>query len=144
MCPHNVVRISLHWLALSCPCYLWCRLDLNLSAITWLSADGRRPTDGKEIPPQCLLEGLAALLDVTCDVAFVAVNIIGFGLLGIILIIAFLIIKRRLVILYFLLHNTLWVPWCYRMQLMFQLIPPNSYKGTPQNQLTPELTWTPM
>jgi len=80
---------------------------LNLSAIIWLSADGRRPTDGKEIPPQCLLEGLAALLDVTCDVAFVAVNIIGFGLLGTVLIIAFLFVKRRLVILHFLLHNTL-------------------------------------
>jgi hypothetical protein len=79
---------------------------LNLSAIIWLSADGRRPTDGKEIPPQCLL-GLAALLDVTCDMAIVAVNIIGFGLLGTVLIIAFLFVKRRLVILYFLLHKTL-------------------------------------
>jgi hypothetical protein len=80
---------------------------LNLSAIIWLSADGRRPTDGKELPPQCLLEGVAALLDVTCDVAFVAVNIIGFGLLGIVLIIAFIIVKRRLVMLCFLLHDTI-------------------------------------
>lgn len=70
-------------------------LDLNLSAIIWLSADGRRPSDGKELPPRCLLEGLATLLDVTCDVAFVAVNIIGFGLLGIVLIIAFFVVKRR-------------------------------------------------
>jgi len=38
---------------------------------------------------------------VTCDVAFVAMNIIGFGLLGIILIIAFLVVKRRLVALCF-------------------------------------------
>ncbi|XP_021935929.1 receptor-type guanylate cyclase gcy-4-like isoform X2 [Zootermopsis nevadensis] len=70
-------------------------LELNLSAIIWLSADGRKPTDGKEPPPRCLLEGLATVLDVTCDVAFVAVNIIGFGLLGIVLIIAFLVVKRR-------------------------------------------------
>jgi hypothetical protein len=80
---------------------------LNLSAIIWLSADGRRPTYGKEPAPQCLVEGVATLLDVTCDVAFVAVNVIGFGLLGIFLIIAFLIIKRRLEMLYFLLHDTL-------------------------------------
>jgi hypothetical protein len=78
---------------------------LNLSAIIWLSADGHKPTDGKEPPPRCLLEGLATLLDVTCDVAFVAVNIIGFGLLGIVLVIAFLMVKRRLVALYCLFHN---------------------------------------
>jgi hypothetical protein len=80
---------------------------LNLSAIIWLTADGRRPTDGKEPAPKCLVEGVATLLNVTCDVAFVVVNVIGFGLLGIVLIIAFLIVKRRLVILYFLLHDTL-------------------------------------
>ncbi|PNF24218.1 hypothetical protein B7P43_G15826 [Cryptotermes secundus] len=71
------------------------RLELNLSTIVWLTADGRKPTDGKELPPRCLLEGLAILLDITCDLAFVAVNIIGFGLLGIVLIIAFLVVKRR-------------------------------------------------
>lgn len=73
---------------------------MNLSTIVWLTADGRIPTDGKELPPRCLLEGLAILLDITCDLAFVAVNIIGFGLLGIVLIIAFLVVKRRLVALY--------------------------------------------
>lgn len=79
---------------------------MNLSTIVWLTADGRKPTDGKELPPRCLLEGLATLLDVTCDLAFVAVNVIGFGLLGIVLIIAFLVVKRRLVVLYCSLHAT--------------------------------------
>jgi hypothetical protein len=82
-------------------------LELNLSTIVWLTADGRKPADGKELPPRCLLEGVAVLLDITCDLAFVAVNITGFGLLGIVLIIAFLVVKRRLVALYCSLHSAI-------------------------------------
>ncbi|XP_069698476.1 uncharacterized protein [Periplaneta americana] len=70
-------------------------LKLNQSAIVWLSADGHQPTDGKQPPPRCLLEGLATLMDVSCDVAFVTVNVIGFGLLGIVLAIAVIVVKRR-------------------------------------------------
>lgn len=68
-------------------------LDLNTSAIVWLSET--MPDDGSEPPPRCVLGGLAELLDVSCEVAIVIANIIGFGLLGAILIIGFIMIKRK-------------------------------------------------
>ncbi|PSN54801.1 hypothetical protein C0J52_02008 [Blattella germanica] len=70
-------------------------LDLNLSSIVWLSADGRKPSDGKEPLPRCILDGLATLLGTSCEVAIVTVNVVGFGLLGLVLIIAFIVMKRR-------------------------------------------------
>ncbi|KAG7188679.1 hypothetical protein KM043_008301 [Ampulex compressa] len=69
------------------------RLDLNVSAIVWLS--NTMPDDGSEPPPRCVLGGLADLLDVSCEVAIVVANVIGFGLLGILLIVAFVIVKRK-------------------------------------------------
>ncbi|XP_012229636.1 uncharacterized isoform X1 [Linepithema humile] len=68
-------------------------LDLNTSAIVWLSET--MPDDGSEPPPRCVLSGLAELLDVSCEVAIVVANIIGFGLLGAILIVGFIIVKRK-------------------------------------------------
>jgi len=53
------------------------------------------PDDGSEPPLRCVLAGLAELLDVSCEVAIVVANIIGFGLLGTILIVGFIIIKRN-------------------------------------------------
>lgn len=55
------------------------------------------PDDGSEPPPRCVLSGLAELLDVSCEVAIVVANIIGFGLLGAILIVGFIIVKRKYV-----------------------------------------------
>ncbi|EFN73169.1 Insulin-like peptide receptor [Camponotus floridanus] len=68
-------------------------LDLNISAFVWLSET--KPDDGSEPPARCVLAGLAELLDVSCEVAIVIANIIGFGLLGAILIIGFIMIKRK-------------------------------------------------
>ncbi|KAL0107243.1 hypothetical protein PUN28_015647 [Cardiocondyla obscurior] len=68
-------------------------LDLNASAIVWLSET--IPDDGSEYPSRCVLAGLAELLDVSCEVAVVIANIIGVGLLGTLLIVGFIIIKRR-------------------------------------------------
>ncbi|XP_029161523.1 receptor-type guanylate cyclase gcy-5-like [Nylanderia fulva] len=68
-------------------------LDLNTSAFVWLSET--MPDDGSEPPPRCVLAGLAELLDVSCEVAIVVANIIGFSLLGAILIIGFVMIKRK-------------------------------------------------
>jgi len=53
------------------------------------------PDDGSEPPPRCVLSGLAELLDVSCEVAIVVANIIGFGLLGVILLVGFIIVKRK-------------------------------------------------
>ncbi|EZA52311.1 Insulin receptor [Ooceraea biroi] len=68
-------------------------LELNTSALVWLSET--MPDDGSEPPLRCVLAGLAELLDVTCEVAIVIANIIGFGLLGTFLIVGFVIIKRK-------------------------------------------------
>lgn len=70
-------------------------MDLNISAFVWLSET--MPDDGSEPPPRCVLAGLAELLDVSCEVAIVVANIIGFGLLGAILIIGFIMVKRKYV-----------------------------------------------
>ncbi|XP_063228981.1 atrial natriuretic peptide receptor 2-like [Bacillus rossius redtenbacheri] len=70
-------------------------LILNESAIVWLTPDGGRPGDGKLGPPACVLDGIARGLGVSCEVAIVIVNIMGFGLLGTMLIIAFFVVKRR-------------------------------------------------
>lgn len=69
------------------------RLDLNISAFVWLSET--MPDDGSEPPQTCVLGGLANFLDVSCEVAFVIVNILGISLLGAILMIGFVIMKRK-------------------------------------------------
>ncbi|OXA51550.1 Gamma-aminobutyric acid type B receptor subunit 1 [Folsomia candida] len=61
-------------------------LELNASAIKWFTPDGNVPPDGSEPPPQCVLETLANALDVTCEVAIVIANIIGFTILGFVLV----------------------------------------------------------
>lgn len=68
-------------------------LDLNMSAIVWLS--GKKPDDGSEPPKKCVFSGFAELLNVSCEGAIVIVNIIGFGLLGIFLVIVVILIKRK-------------------------------------------------
>jgi len=70
-------------------------LELNISAFVWLSET--MPDDGSEPPSRCVLAGLAELLNVSCEVAIVVANIIGFGLLGAVLIVSFIIIKRKYV-----------------------------------------------
>lgn len=70
-------------------------LELNTSALVWLSET--MPDDGSEPPTRCVLAGLAELLDVSCEVAIVIVNVIGFGLFGLILFIGFIFIKRKYV-----------------------------------------------
>lgn len=68
-------------------------LILNMSAIVWLSKS--RPDDGSVAPTKCVLSGFAELLDVSCEGAIITANVIGFGFLGIILVIGFIIVKRK-------------------------------------------------
>jgi len=67
------------------------------------------PDDGSEPPSRCVLGGMAELLDVSCEVAIVIANIIGFGLLGAVLIISFIIIKRKYVYIVILLFYTYYI-----------------------------------
>nr|CAD7396592.1 unnamed protein product [Timema poppensis] len=70
-------------------------LELNMSAIEWLTEDGKQPTDGTLAPPQCVFEGIAKALNVSCDMSIVIVNIIGFGFLAIFVLVALIFVKRR-------------------------------------------------
>ncbi|XP_017886547.1 uncharacterized protein LOC108628852 [Ceratina calcarata] len=69
------------------------RLDLNMSALVWLS--DKMPDDGSEPPQRCVIAAFADFLDVSCEFAFVIVNLLGVGVLGMLLIIAFIIIKKK-------------------------------------------------
>ena len=68
-------------------------LDLNLSKIVWLTQ--HIPNDGSEPPNKCVLSGFSELLDVSCEGAIIITNVIGFGLFGILLVISFIVVKRR-------------------------------------------------
>lgn len=68
------------------------RFELNVSAIVWLTLDGKQPGDGAET---CILQALADLMNVDCSVAVVVANVMGISLFGILVIIAFIIIKHR-------------------------------------------------
>ncbi|XP_012262718.2 uncharacterized protein LOC105689915 isoform X2 [Athalia rosae] len=68
-------------------------LELNVSAIVWLA--GEKPNDGFLPAQRCVLASLAELLDVTCEVAIVIANIIGFGCLSVLLIVGFVVVKRK-------------------------------------------------
>lgn len=71
------------------------RLVLNVSAISWLTADGIIPEDGTSPPDDCLLGPLANFLNMSCGDTMILINVIGFSLLGMALIIAVIMIKRR-------------------------------------------------
>ncbi|XP_014251648.1 receptor-type guanylate cyclase gcy-19-like [Cimex lectularius] len=69
-------------------------LTLYENQITWLYPDGK-PPDGMQIEPPCFVAGFAKMLNTECHVAIVIANIIGIGILILILIVCFLIIKHR-------------------------------------------------
>ncbi|KAJ8686553.1 hypothetical protein QAD02_022347 [Eretmocerus hayati] len=68
-------------------------LSLNSSAIVWLS--GKKPDDGSEPPKKCVFQGLADLLNVSCEGAMVIANIIGLGFLIFGLLVVVIVIKNK-------------------------------------------------
>lgn len=77
---------------------------MNESAIVWLTPNHLRPKDGTSPPPRCLVEGFKNLLGVQdCEIAIVIANVMGFGLLGLILMAVFIRVYKKLVTLMFLL-----------------------------------------
>lgn len=70
-------------------------LELNESAIVWLTADKQKPNDGSEKPSVCQLEFLRKLLDVSCEIAIVIANLFGFFILAILMLICFIIFKHK-------------------------------------------------
>ncbi|CAB3366072.1 Hypothetical predicted protein [Cloeon dipterum] len=71
------------------------RLDLNESALRWLSPDGVKPEDGTEPPPSCFVDPVAKFFNCSCETAIIIVNLLGFGVLGSIAIYTFFYLKRR-------------------------------------------------
>ncbi|XP_011298958.1 uncharacterized protein [Fopius arisanus] len=69
------------------------QLILNKSEIVWLSES--TPDDGSEPPVRCILGDMPELLNVSCEAAIVIVNVIGVSLLVVLLIIGFIIVKRK-------------------------------------------------
>ncbi|KAF4518035.1 hypothetical protein B566_EDAN009268 [Ephemera danica] len=70
-------------------------LNLNVSAIRWVTADGKQPDDGTEPPPTCFVSPLADFFNTSCEIAIVIINLLGFGILGTILLLTFILMKRR-------------------------------------------------
>ncbi|XP_076766818.1 uncharacterized protein LOC143433365 [Xylocopa sonorina] len=68
-------------------------LDLNVSALVWLSKT--MPDDGSEPPQRCVIAGFADFLNVSCEVGFVIVNLLGIGLLAVFGVVGFFMIRRR-------------------------------------------------
>ncbi|XP_067121007.1 uncharacterized protein [Centruroides vittatus] len=70
-------------------------LEINKSAIVWLTHDGRQPSDGMEDPEMCSVEQFRAMLNVSCELALVIMNILGFSIFALVLSIVFILLKRR-------------------------------------------------
>lgn len=70
-------------------------LEINKSAIIWLTYDGKQPLDGIEDPELCSVEQFRSMLDVSCELALVIMNISGFSIFALVLSIVFILLKRR-------------------------------------------------
>lgn len=71
------------------------KLMLNESAIVWFTENGKKPNDGALPPSSCAVEPLATLLNVECYEAVIYLNIFVFSVLFVIVLVAFLVMKRR-------------------------------------------------
>lgn len=70
--------------------------NFNKSLIKWLTLDGEPPADDSDLLGNaCVLDGLANLLDVECEVAIVVANILGFSVFAGLLVTFFFVFKRR-------------------------------------------------
>lgn len=70
------------------------RLELNTSRIKWFTSDGLQPGDGEE-PSICIFQALADAFGLECSAAIIVANIIGFGLLAILLVVGIAFTKYR-------------------------------------------------
>jgi len=62
--------------------------------IEWMTENKKQPGDGEEVS-SCMLQGLADLMNLNCSGAIIVANVIGFGILAIILAAAILFTKYR-------------------------------------------------
>ncbi|KAF2904495.1 hypothetical protein ILUMI_01678, partial [Ignelater luminosus] len=70
-------------------------LSLNISEITWLSSDGKKPDDGSLPPSVCALSSLAEFLNVECEMAIIILNLIVAFFLVALLVLSVYIIKQQ-------------------------------------------------
>ncbi|KAK9510835.1 hypothetical protein O3M35_005535 [Rhynocoris fuscipes] len=72
--------------------YLAAKFDFDKSKIIWLNPEHTVPSDGGS---KCFLDSFATMLNLDCEAAIIVANILGFTLLILIVIVAFLVIKHR-------------------------------------------------
>ncbi|XP_076336163.1 uncharacterized protein LOC143239183 [Tachypleus tridentatus] len=70
-------------------------LELNQTAIVWLTPDGKKPTDGGESVTVCPLESFRQALGVSCELTIVIANLMGFTLFVLIMFTGFLFFKHK-------------------------------------------------
>ncbi|XP_059485869.1 receptor-type guanylate cyclase gcy-19-like isoform X2 [Neocloeon triangulifer] len=71
------------------------RLDLNITALRWLSEDGKMPDDGTEPPPSCFVAPIADFFNSSCETAIIIANLLGFIIVSSMVFIVFFYMKRR-------------------------------------------------
>lgn len=69
------------------------RLQIDESKIIWLTSNGARPVDGHIDSEECVIEGFRAVFRVTCEMAIVIANVIGFGVFLILVVLVLVFIK---------------------------------------------------
>lgn len=70
-------------------------LIIEESKIMWLTNHGSRPDDGHAAPEECVIESLRLVFGVTCEMAIVIANVIGFGIFLILVVLVLVFIKYR-------------------------------------------------
>ena len=75
---------------------MFLKREFNESNIKWLTRNGKVPVDDPGPPAAiCVLDGLAQLLRVECEVDIVVAKVLGFGVFAGLLIVFFFMFKRR-------------------------------------------------
>ncbi|XP_048752685.2 atrial natriuretic peptide receptor 2-like isoform X2 [Ostrea edulis] len=71
------------------------KLHLDVSKIKWLTSTGEAPTDGQRGSEHCVIENLRQFFGVTCEMAIIIANIIGFAFLIVLVLVVIVFIKYR-------------------------------------------------
>ena len=70
-------------------------IEWNGAKIRWQTLDGKRPKDFVHVMKCSILSDFAVILNLGCEQAITVAFVIGFGALFVILLVVFLVFKRR-------------------------------------------------
>lgn len=71
------------------------KLQIDETKIRWLTSQGKRPSDGHIDVEECVIETFRRAFGVTCEMAIVIANVIGFGVFLILVVLVLVFIKFR-------------------------------------------------